>query len=526
MITNPILPGFHPDPSICRVGEEFYIANSTFQWWPGVRLHHSKDLKNWRPIGYAVTRPSQLDLIGVEDNGGIWAPCLSHWRGVFFLIYTNVRSWTGAYKDAHNFLITAPTIAGPWSDPVYLNSSGFDPSLFHDEDGRKWLVNMQWDHRPGHDPFSGILIQELDIETKKLIGPVLNIFKGTDHGFVEGPHLYHRDKYYYLVTAEGGTGWNHVATIARSRRLFGPYEVMPDNPLVTSRHDVTLPLQRAGHGSFVETRNKKWYFVHLTGRPVMPERRCTLGRETAIQAVDWDEHGWPRLATGGNTPAVEVPEAGLDEHPFDTDSKTADFFDDFDAPKLNNELNTLREIPHDLWLSLSERSGHLRLYGRESLYSKHYQSLVAKRVNHFSVSASTVVEFEPYDFQQMAGLIFYYDTLDHHYLFVSQNERGRILGILTCEAGRNIAYPGVSVALGPGPVYLKGEMRHGDLQFMYSQEKDLWRPVGPLLDATVISDEYGVVGKFTGAFVGICVQDLTGQRCFADFDWFKMEELR
>ena len=526
MITNPILPGFHPDPSICRVDDDYYIATSTFQWWPGVRFHHSRDLRSWEPIGYALTRQSQLDMLGDEDNGGVWAPCLSYSDGLFYLIYTDVKTWTGAYKDAHNYLVTAPRIDGPWSDPVYLNSSGFDPSLFHDDDGRKWLVNMQWDHRPRHNRFSGILLQEYDTGAKKLVGPITNIFKGTAHGLVEGPHLYKKDEYYYLVTAEGGTTWEHVATVARSGNIEGPYEVMPDNPLITSKYDITLPLQRAGHGSLVQTQHGEWYFVHLTGRPVMPERRCTLGRETAIQAIRWDDTGWPRLAHGGMTPAIAVaPPSGLALHPFPIDAKTENHFDDFEQEVLNFELNTLRVPPEPSWLTLSERPGHLRLYGRESLFSKHRQSLVARRITQFEVSASTVVEFYPDSFQQMAGLIFYYDTIDHHYLFVSCNEHGRCLGILTSEAGNNVAYPGVNVQLGPGPVYLKGEMRYGDLQFYYTQEKENWKTIGPLLDATVLSDEYKVEVKFTGAFAGVCVQDLTGRKRFADFDWFRMEAI-
>ncbi len=527
MIENPILPGFHPDPSICRVGDDYYIANSTFQWWPGVRLHHSLDLVHWEPIGYALTRGSQLDLVGNEDNGGVWAPCLSHADGRFHLIYTNVKAWTGPFKDAHNYLVTAPDIGGPWSDPIYLCSSGFDPSLFHDEDGRKWLVSLQWDHRPGHNPFSGIILQEYSPDEERLVGPIRNIFGGTEHGLVEGPHLYRKDGWYYLLTAEGGTTWDHVATMARSRRIEGPYEVMPGNPLLTSKYDMTLPLQRAGHGSFVETRDGAWYFAHLCGRPVMPKRRCTLGRETALQALTWAPGDWPRLATGGNTPAVTVPAPDLSPHPFAADAKTVDFADDFDGPTLHPDLNTLRVPPDDTWLSLTERPGHLRLYGRESLFSKHRQSLVARRITGFEVSAATVVAFDPDpgEFQQMAGLIFFYDTVDYHYLFVSADGTGRRLGLLTAAAGDNVRYPGVGATLEPGPVYLKGEMRYGELRFYYGQDADDWRPFGPVLDATVLSDEYRVEVKFTGAFAGVCAQDLSGRRRHADFDWFRMAAL-
>ena len=525
MIKNPVLPGFHPDPSICRVGDDFYIANSTFQWWPAVRLHYSRDLVNWKPIGYAVTRKSQLNLLGNEDNGGVWAPCLSYSDGLFYLIYTDVKTWTGAYKDSHNYLITAQSIEGPWSEPTYLNSSGFDASLFHDDDGRKWYLNMQWDHRVGNHPFSGILLQEYLPRENRLGGPITNIFKGTELGLVEGPHLYKKDGYYYLLTAEGGTTWYHASTLARSKNIDGPYEVMPGKHIVTSKDDATLPLQRAGHGSLVETQNGMWYLAHLVGRPVMPERRCTLGRETAIQALEWQSGEWPKLATGGNTPAAEVPSPGLDEHPFEVDSKSTHCFDDFDSTELDTEFNTLREPPDDSWLSLKERSGFLRLYGRESLYSKPRQSLVARRIKHFETTASTVVDFEPDEgeFQQAAGLIFYYDTIDYHYLFISSDEKGKYLDILTCEAGHAMDYVGTRVPLRPGPVYLKGEMNYGDLQLYYAVVKDQWKPIGPLLDATVLSDEYKVEVKFTGAYAGVCVQDITGRKRHADFDWFSIE---
>lgn len=224
-VTNPILPGFHPDPSIVRVGSDYYIATSTFQWWPGVAIYHSRDLMNWRLAARPLSRLSQLDMRGNADSGGIWAPCLSHDGALFHLIYTDVKSWgiNEVFKDSHNYLVTAPSIEGPWSEPVYMNSSGFDPSLFHDVpshdtaeggDGRKWFLNMVWDHRAGRNPFSGIVIQEYSPTEQKLIGPREIIFTGTDIGVTEGSHLYKRGGWCYLVTAEGGTSWEHAVARA------------------------------------------------------------------------------------------------------------------------------------------------------------------------------------------------------------------------------------------------------------------------------------------------------------------------
>ena len=209
-ISNPILPGFHPDPSICRVGDDYYIANSTFEWFPGIPIHHSRDLRNWHLIGHALTRPSQLDLRGVTDSGGVWAPSLSHADGKFWLVYTNIRN-TGMgrpFKDIDIFLTTADDITGPWSDPVPLDSIGFDPSLFHDADGRKYLLNIEWDFRKNHYRFAGITLQEYNPATRQLTGPRHKIFR-KENILCEGPNLYLRDGWYHLLLAEGGTGCNH-----------------------------------------------------------------------------------------------------------------------------------------------------------------------------------------------------------------------------------------------------------------------------------------------------------------------------
>ena len=174
MIRNPILPGFNPDPSICRVGNDYYIATSTFEWYPGVQIHHSTDLVNWKLIGRPLNRASQLDMRGNPDSCGIWAPCLSYADSVFWLVYTDVKRYDGNFKDSHNYIVTAPGITGPWSEPVYVNSSGFDPTLFHDDDGRKWFLNMVWNYRtesvggnPKTPAFDGILLQEWDAKSGK-----------------------------------------------------------------------------------------------------------------------------------------------------------------------------------------------------------------------------------------------------------------------------------------------------------------------------------------------------------------------
>src|SRR5699024_6639126 len=208
-IQNPILTGFHPDPSICRVNEDYYIAVSTFEWFPGVGIYHSKDLKNWKLVSRPLNRLNQLNMKGNPDSGGVWAPQLSYHDGLFWLIYTDVKVTEGRWKDSHNYLVTCDSIDGVWSDPIYLNSSGFDPSLFHDDDGKTYLLNMLWDHRVGHHNFKGIVLQEYCTEKQKLIGKPDIVFTGTDVKLTEAPHIYKVNGYYYLLTAEGGTKYDH-----------------------------------------------------------------------------------------------------------------------------------------------------------------------------------------------------------------------------------------------------------------------------------------------------------------------------
>jgi xylan 1,4-beta-xylosidase len=523
-ITNPVLRGFNPDPSIVRVGEDYFIATSTFEWFPGVQIHHSRDLVNWQLLTRALTRRSQLDMLGNPDSGGIWAPQLSFHDGLFYLIYTDVKTWgvSEPFKDTHNYLVTAPDILGPWSDPVYLNSSGFDPSLFHDTDGRKWLLNMVWDHRKGKNPFAGILLQEFDPIQKKLVGPVTNVFRGTPIRVTEGPHLYRKDGYYYLVTAEGGTSYEHAVTVARARDIQGPYEVHPDNPLLTSRGKPELTLQKAGHGSFVETQAGEWYLAHLCGRPLEPLGRCNLGRETALQKLEWPEGDWPRLAEGGNAPRVSVPAPDLPAHPFEPEPEK----DDFDAPELAIHWQTLR-LPHDeSWLSLTARPGYLRLYGRESLISRHRQSLVGRRLQAHHAAAETCLEFEPEHFQQMAGLVAYYNTRNWVYLRLSRDEAlGKSLNILVCDNGRYDEALAEDISVnGNSRVYLKVTFERKHFRFAYATEPSMWQEIGPRFDAGKLSDDYCSGLSFTGTFIALCAQDLSGTRKHADFDYFVYRE--
>lgn len=475
---------------------------------------------HWRTVARPLSRYSQLDLRGRPNSGGIWAPALSYHDGLFYLIYTDVRGWTGSFKDVRNFLVTAPNIEGPWSEPIFLNSSGFDPSLFHDDDGRKWLVNMLWDHRPEHNSFGGILLQEYDPVQQRLVGPVTNIFTGSELGLVEGPHLYKIDGWYYLLTAEGGTFTTHAATVARSRSITGPYEIMPGNPLITSARNPELRLQSAGHGSFVQHRDGSWSLAHLCRRP-LANGRSILGRETAMQNIVWRD-GWPRLASGDDIPRDEFEAPELPLHPWPEQPAR----DDFDGEQLSIEWQSLRTAIEDA-ASLSARKGYLRLYGRESIVSLFEQSLIARRQKSFRIEATTCIEFSPESFQQMAGLVAFYSTDNFYYLFLSHRPHSsRCLGLMRCERG-HITYPvEKEYPLDAHErVYLKLTIDHERIRFFYSIDGSRWHSVAWEQDASILSDEHAVPCGFTGNFVGMACQDLTGRRHHADFDWFEYREL-
>lgn len=533
-IRNPILPGFNPDPSIVRVGGDYYVATSTFEWFPGVQIHHSRDLVHWRLLTRPLTRASQLDMLGDPDSCGVWAPCLTYEDGLFYLIYTDVKRYgrttqggaAGAsLRDLHNYLVTSPTIEGEWSDPVYLNSSGFDPSLFHDTDGRKYLLNMLWDHRPGRNRFAGIVMQEYSVAERRLVGQRRVIFEGTPLGLTEGPHLYKRDGYYYLLTAEGGTGWGHAVTFARARELWGPYELHPDTYILSSRHRPDIELQRAGHGELVETQNGETYMVHLCGRPLRNRGRCTLGRETAIQRMKWCDDGWLRTADGEGLPYTEVVAPDLPPHPF----PARNVREEFDGPSLPIDFQWLRSPYPDELFSLTERPGHLRLYGRETPGSLFRQALVARRQQAHCYSAVTSVEFEPEHSQQLAGLICYYNGFKFHYLYVSHDEtlgkHVRVMSALPDQLQTDAFTTPIPIP-SDTPVGLRVEVDYERLRFAYRVEGQSWNWLPEQLDASILSDEAAAPGSpnFTGAFVGMCCQDMAGTARPADFDYFEYLE--
>ena len=561
MIRNPILPGFNPDPSICRVGDDYFIATSTFEWYPGVQIHHSTNLVDWALITRPLRRAAQLDMRGNPDSCGVWAPCLSFADDKFWLVYTDVKRFDGNFKDAHNYIVTADTIDGEWSDPIYMNSSGFDPSLFHDDDGRKWFLNMIWNHRasglgqsPLNSPFGGIVMQEYDHAGEQLIGKPRLIFTGSPRGLAEAPHIFKRDGYYYLVTAEGGTGYEHAVTHARSKVIAGPYELHPDHHVITADYADNGKLQRTGHGQTVETPNGQWYHTYLCSRPLPGTQRSPLGRETGISLCHWGEDAWLRLSDGGQQVEIEVAaptssasstlgishaEEELISRRFNNGNVSSLGNDavnyDFSETSLPIDFQWLRTPDSARLFSLQARSGYLRLFGRESPGSFFEQSLLARRLQHHHVAFDTTVEFSPGSFQQSAGLIAYYNRHKFHYLQVTHDESlGRVLSIMSCDGdwpesrlnfplGHHIELPA------HGAVSMRCQIMGASLQFSYSlgpvTDSVEWTLLDCRLDASVLSDEggRGEHASFTGCFVGMLCFDTSGGALAADFSHFNYQ---
>ncbi|MFK7893456.1 MAG: glycoside hydrolase family 43 protein [Granulosicoccus sp.] len=532
-IRNPVLPGFNPDPSFLRVDEDYYLATSTFEWYPGVQIHHSRDLVNWTLVSRPLNRADLLDMRGNPDSCGIWAPCLSHCDGLFWLVYTDVKRYDGAFKDAPNYITTCATIDGNWSPRRYVNSSGFDPSLFHDEDGRKYFLNMQWNHRgrgtggnPKNASFDGILLQEWHPE-KGLLGETVNIYPGSPRGLTEAPHLFKRGGWYYLTVAEGGTGYDHAVTMARSRDIRGPYETQPDAHLMDASGHPDHPVQRTGHGQYVETHWGDVYHSFLMGRPLPGNTNhgqfCACGRETGLERCVWGEDDWLYLEHDSPlarslVPAPGTPMGLLEDATTQrlAEQESVNIRYTFNEPELPQDFQWLRTpFPNRIFRI---EDGALVLIGRESLGSWFEQSLVARRQEHHAYTAHTTLAFEPEVYQQAAGLVTYYNRYKFHALMLTHDaSMGRVLTVMSCvgdyPSGALQMPQDTPVAVPPGAIDMCVTVDGASQQFHWRASADeQWQPIGPVLDASVISDEggRGEHGSFTGTFCGVVAFDITG----------------
>jgi xylan 1,4-beta-xylosidase len=496
---NPVIPGFYPDPSVCRVGEDFYLVNSSFEYFPGVPIWHSRDLVHWRQIGHVLTRRSQLDLAGVKCSDGIYAPTIRFHNGTFYMITTWVSA--GVYK---NFFVMATNPAGPWSDPIWYDQSGIDPSLLFDDDGK---VYFQSNRGMTFKMERAIYQSEMDIKTgRRLTEPKL-IWRGSGGCYVEGPHIYKRDGWYYLLTAEGGTSYGHMVAIARSKNVWGSYESCPHNPILSNRHAYEQ-IHGTGHADLVQAADGSWWMVHLAFRKTVGDIH-TLGRETCLAPVEWRD-GWPVVnQTGTNSENISktLPPQPWPEIPAR---------DDFDSNELGLHWIHLRNPVAENY-SLSERKGFLRLRGSEkNLFDLASPTFVARRQQHFDFTATASLEFEPSSENEEAGLALLM-TNEHHYdFFVTQRGGRRVLVVkYNLELIQQTA---AEIPLAPGAVELRITGTKELYYFSLSQNGAPFREIAKV-NTRYLGTE--VTSGYNGVVIGLyATGNGKASATPADFDWF------
>lgn len=508
-IQNPVLRGFNPDPSLVRVNDDYYIATSTFEWFPGVRIYYSKDLANWKFISYALTDDKDLEMTGIDSACGIWAPNLTYSDGVFYLMYTVVYTNRSRFKDTYNYLVTATDICGPWSKPVFINCSGFDPSLFHDTDGKKYIVNMTIDHRPDRNRFSGIDVQEFDLENGRVMGSPERVFRGTERGFTEGPNIMKRGDWYYLVCAEGGTEFGHCAVILRSRSIMGPYEDCPHNPIISSTGKDCL-LQRAGHMQVIKAQDGSWYMAHLCSRPI--DDYSILGRETAIQNVEWTEDGWLKLAANDTATPEEYFQL-----PYATViPEQKEFIYDFSDGEIPQDFLTLRKSYESNGISVQD--GSLVIKGGCSVSSKYHQGLIARVQQDFDCDFTATMHFDPQHPRHMAGIVVYYNYDNVYHLRVTRDENGKKIEVCSIINKDMQVGEAQYIKGGSEEIVLTARIRTRELEFFFSTPDDQeLTKVGETLDMRMISDEHVDGNGFTGSMLGVNCCDLQGDSIVAKF---------
>jgi len=539
MIKNPILTGFNPDPCICRKGDDFYIAVSSFEWLPGIPIYHSKDLKHWELYTHVLTLNSQVELRKLPSAKGVWAPSLTYCEeeDSFYVIYGVMNSMNARYFDVDNYLIKAKDIRGPWTEPVYLHSAGFDASILHDDDGRKYIVSLEWETREGYEKPGVICVAEYDAKNKCLKEYPKRVYNGgTDRGCIEAPHLTKRGEYYYLMCAEGGTGYNHCVTMARSKSPYGPFEKDPMNPILTSSpnnsneradwdhlkpryYNPESALQKSGHGSYVNIDEKTAYLVHLCARPFVPELRCTLGRESAIQKMIWTDDGWLRMADGTNLAKIETEEAYLPVF----DAEILPDRDDFDETVLRNDYYSPRIFPSE-FTDCTSREGFIRLRGQESLSSLNRVSLLCRKLPSVEVEASVCLDFNPEIYQHSAGLVLYYDNMNYIALrkYYSDTLKQPVVAIISLENGEKKEHLDTRTAVDDRMLKFELIVSGRESYFKWGYEGEDTKPIGPVFATDKLSDEYCKYGEFTGTMVGIFAVDSMFHKKEADFDYFSV----
>ena len=524
--TNPIIKGGYPDPSICKVGDTFYLVNSSFEYFPGLPIHKSKDLINWELIGYGLHRESQasstVNLVDVQSNGGIHAPTIRYNKGVYYIISTNVYFDAEKKKaDMVNFIITADNPAGPWSDPIHVEGApGIDPDLFFDDNGRVWYVGNQAPENPSFDGEGEIWLQELDLNEYSLIGERHLLWRGACGGvWAEGPHMYKKDGKYYLIIAEGGTSFNHAVMVAMSENIEGPYISNPRNPILTSRHlSYDNWVNSTGHGDIIELDDGRYYMVLLGIRNEI-NRGSNMGRETFIAPLSWEREPfewkenkdlWPVVSPISGK--IEKVNKVIFENSVQENSNN--FRDDFNAKNLNLKWN-FRRIPLEDIYSLSKRAGYLRMYCNQNIIKERSRAaLMGFKQKETDFEYFINMNFNPEKDKAEAGVSIFQKDDNYINFTVFKNEEKIFIKMYAFQNDKIISISEQEIADYKGKIKLKISSEEDEYKFFYSTRGFRYRLFSKIKNDIVKSEGY------TGAHIGLYATS-NGDKSndYADFDY-------
>jgi alpha-N-arabinofuranosidase len=491
--TNPVIKGFNPDPSVCRVGDDYYLVTSSFQYFPGVPLYHSKDLVNWEQIGHVLTRESQLYLKGANSGGGIYAPTIRHHNGKFYMITTNVST-------VGNFIVTTEDICGEWSDPIPVKVGGIDPSLFWDEDGKCWYTGSA---------DGGIVLCEVNPDTGEVLSTPKRVWDGTGGRWPEAPHIYKKDGWYYLMIAEGGTEFGHNETIARSRHIEGPYDPAPHNPILAHYKAATQtnPIQGVGHADLVQAHDGSWWLVCL-GFRTQSGMHHLLGRETFLAPVRWDEGAWP-VVNGTGDIALDMNVSTLPQKPFPARPDRYEF----DEEKLGNEWSWLRNPDMS---NYALENGCLRLYGTDTDLNLLSESptFVGLRQQDISFTAETCVKLKKARNDDKAGVTVFMDSGAHYDIYLVKKGANWYVGVRYAMGVLNHVEEELA---GGSKVYFRITGDPDFYRFWYSEDGKEYKQLG-VNHTRYLSSE--TIGGFTGIMLGLWAQSQS-EKGWAEFEYFE-----
>jgi len=516
---NPVIPGFFPDPSVVRVGDDYYCVNSTFEYFPAIVISHSRDLIHWKQIGHVFTQNSSLDLSAFWDGMGIWAPDISYHNGTFYVFYCLVQlKKDRSYNVRGNYMVKSKSISGPWSDPVQLTDNGNDPSHFVDRNGDHYML-----YAAGIPSGNGTKIVKLNQECTKIVeGPFWLETEGKKAA-PEGPHLLYENGFYYLTMAASGGLFNgHHMLMARAENIYGPYTNSPYNPLLTQKNPMAINFHQ-GHGKIFQTQNKEWFTMVISQRwlpgtiknhPVKGVSQ--LGRETSLIRLEWTPDGWLKDRPGAAQMDIDRKPDLPEYKQFNKSS------DDFNQSSIGLPWQ-FRRNPIEQDYSLTERKGFLRLYTRPyDLDTLLGYNVVLQRERWLKYEASLKMSFLP-NTKEQAGLICYYDTKTYARLGLQCDSNGANILVLEEMAHGVKTINKITPVKRTGSIYLKVKVNKLQREFYYSYNQKTWESAGSIPNASYLSDQGTPNWGFMGTMVGIYAFNRgTGKRIPADFDWFKI----